>query len=70
MAKHVESYLCIVCNAIVLPLYRWAGQQVACSCPQCGRRFKLLRPTPALVAVVGPRPARAETPGMFMEGGS
>lgn len=70
MAKHVESYMCIVCNAIVCPLYRWAGRQVAVSCPQCGRRFKLLRPTPALVAVAGPPPAKAETPGMFGGGGA
>jgi DNA-directed RNA polymerase subunit RPC12/RpoP len=70
MAKHGELYLCIVCNILVEPVYRWAVAQVAVSCPECGRRFRLVKPTPAVLAAVGPKPAKAETGNLFTEEGS
>jgi DNA-directed RNA polymerase subunit RPC12/RpoP len=68
MSKSVDSYLCVTCNAIVRPAYRWAGTQVAMECPGCGHRFRLVRPTPAILALVGPAPAPAKTGELFGEG--
>ena len=65
MAKHIESYLCIVCNAIVVPTYRWAGSQIAVSCGQCGREFRKIRPNPTVLSAVGPRPVRTDTGDLF-----
>ena len=67
MAKHIESYLCIVCNAIVVSAYRWAGQLVAVHCGQCGREFRRVRPSPDVLAMIGPKPVKATTGDLFTD---
>lgn len=69
MASHVESYLCRQCWRIVVPALRWKGPHVEARCPDCGLHFRFVGKSPAVLAAVGPKPARGATGDLFGEGG-
>lgn len=58
---------CKSCRRTVAVVLGWHRQHVRASCPECGGTVAMMQQTSEVLALVGPKPVRSETPTMFSE---